>query len=79
MLRPITVNDVHGKPRLGYYEDTPSKQQLENMYRARCYFRAVGSLPPDADEATKKLLSDATALAVDYRSLERYCEKEGIQ
>lgn len=55
----------------------PSKQQLENFYRLGKYNYAV-SLHPSPTLYDKKLLGEASALAVPQKSLQAYCEREGI-
>lgn len=71
MMRTVGVRDVSGNLKIGQYDDRVSKQQLENMYRWRRYQIAVRDNDPCTDEI-KRLLSNATPLAVDYKSLNEY-------
>lgn len=74
MIRIISVRGVDGESRVGY-ANAVTKQGLENMYRAQRYFAAIRETNGGRDS---ELLSQATALAVNYPSLDRYCTKEGI-
>lgn len=71
MLRTVKVKDVHGEPRIGFFEAQPSKQQLEN-------FIAPGTISRREAILDSEILSQAIALAVDYKSLDKYCRENGI-